>query len=105
MKLLFRVFARAVRTFVCGRALTHARRNASGLYSRQHVQHEVLVFLVQGYYSSGKGIAYAYYLGFRVQGPLLYQEWRQRVANDRPDSQLLAAQDFVGINHLVVPRL
>ena len=30
------------------------------------------------------------------------QEWRRHVAKDRPDSQLIAAQDFVGINHLVV---
>ncbi|CAE7232462.1 Gemin2 [Symbiodinium sp. CCMP2592] len=33
---------------------------------------------------------------------LSYEEWRRHVAKDRPDSQLLAAQDFVGINHLVV---
>ncbi|CAE6915995.1 gemin2 [Symbiodinium natans] len=33
---------------------------------------------------------------------LSYEEWRRHVAKDRPDSQLIAAQDFVGINHLVV---
>ncbi|CAE7744096.1 Gemin2, partial [Symbiodinium pilosum] len=40
--------------------------------------------------------------GARGTQSLTYEEWRQRVASDRPDSQLLAAQDFVGINHLVV---
>ena len=54
-----RSFARAVRTFVCGRALTHARRNASGLCSLRNILNWGLVFLVQGCYSSVAGIAYA----------------------------------------------
>jgi len=33
---------------------------------------------------------------------LLYEEWRRHVARDRPDFQLLAVQDFIGVNHLVV---